>query len=127
MSQLVTAIMATDTKERRVLKMKTSQLFQDVFSGREDVGEVYSPDIGILYRIGVTLGATTFVQEHDHLADPNTLQRAIRRTKEQVIEAVFGEFRSYFRQIDIALYRHEHEEAARLLGEMEKKMFEVDQ
>lgn len=127
MSQLVTAIMATDTKERRVLKMKTSQLFQDLFSGREDVGEVYSPDIGIVYKVGVTLGATTFVQDHDHLADPNALQRAIRRTKEQVIEAVFGEFRSYFRQIDIALYKHEHEEAARLLGEMEKKMFEVDQ
>lgn len=126
MSQLVTAITATDMGERRILKMKTSQLFQDLFSGREETAEVYSPDIGIVYKIGVTLGATTFVQEHDHLVNPNALQHAIRRTKEQVIEAVFGEFRSYFRQIDIALYKHEHEEAARLLGEMEKKMFEVD-
>lgn len=126
MSQLVTAIMATDSGERRILKQKTSQLFQDVFSGREDSMHVYSPDIGIVYRIGVTLGASTLIPEGGSMADPNALQHAIRRTKEQVIEAVFGEFRSYFRQIDIALYKHEHEEAARLLGEMEKKMFEVD-
>lgn len=126
MSQLVTAIMATDTGERRILKMKTSQLFQDVFNSREEIAEVYSPDIGVAYKIGVTLGATTLVREHEHMINPNALQHAVRRTKEQVIEAVFGEFRSYFRQIDIALYKHEHEEAARLLGEMEKKMFGVD-
>lgn len=125
MSQLVNAIMATDTGDRKYIRRK-SQLFQNVFSGREDIGEVYTPDIGKLYKIGVTLGNTVLVPDHSSIRDPHALEYAIRRTKEQVIEAVFGEFRADFRQIEMALYNYEHEEAAKLLGEMERKMFGVD-
>lgn len=126
MSNLVNAIMATDTGERKYIKSKTSQLFQDVFSAREDACQVYTPDIGMMYRIGVTLGSQVLVPDHAGVKDPNVLERAIRRTKEQVIEAVFGEFRPMIRQIELHLYNYEHEEAAQLLGQMERKMFGVD-
>lgn len=126
MSNLVNAIMATDTGERKYIKYKTSQLFQDVFSAREDTCYVYTPDIGMVYRIGVTLGSQVLVPDHTGVKDPNALEKAIRRTKEQVIEAVFGEFRPMIRQIELHLYNYEYEEAARLLGEMEQKMFGVD-
>ena len=117
--------MATDTGERKLLRSKTSQLFRDVFSTREDSVQTYTPDIGIMYRIGVTIGSQVIVPDHAGQHD-GVLQQAIVRTKEQVIEAIFGEFRSHFRQIDHALYNYEHEEAARLLGIMEQKMFGVD-
>lgn len=126
MSNLVKAIMATDTGERKLIKSSSSQLFRDVFSAREDTCQVYTPDIGTLYRIGVTLGSQVLVPDHTGLRDPNALEKAVRRTKEQVIEAVFGEFRPMIRQIELHLHNYEHEEAARLLGEMERKMFGVD-
>lgn len=126
MSNVVKAIMATDTGERKFIKKNTSQLFQDVFNTREDSLKVHSPEIGIVYKIGVTLGATAFVPDFTTLQEPRALDLAVRRTKEQVIEAIFGEFRSDFRQIEMALYNFEHEKAGKLLYDMERKMFGVE-
>jgi HAMP domain-containing protein len=127
MSNLVKAIAATDTGDRKLIKEKTSRLFQDVFSMRELVEDFGpAPSVAKLYRIGVTLGSTCVVTETEYLKDEYALGHAIGRTKKQVIEAVFGEFRQDFRLIERHLYNYEFEEAATALRRMEDKMFSTE-
>ena len=123
MSQLAKAILHTDTGERKYIPKGLSPLFQDVFDKREEWHTTYTPDVAKVYRIGITLGNTTMVPEHTSLKDPDALTEAVRRTKEQVIEAVFGEFRQDFRRIEKAIYNFNYEEAGVLLYQMERKMF----
>jgi hypothetical protein len=54
------------------------------------------------------------------------LTESILRTKRQVIEGIFGEFRPHFRRIEKAIYNYNYEEAGRLLHEMERVMFEPE-
>lgn len=125
MSQLSKAIVATDTGERKYIQQKLSPLFQDVFSVKSELLPVTTPtDIGKVYRIGCKIGSQTVVSEgyqHD-----GALEAAIMRTKRQVIEGVFGEFRPHFRCIEKAIYDHDYNEAGRLLHEMEHLMFEPE-
>ena len=125
MSQLSKAIIATDTGERKYIPHKLSPLFQDVFSVKSELQPATTPnDIGKVYRIGCKIGSQTVISEgyrHD-----NALEHAIMRTKRQVIEGVFGEFRSHFRRIEKAIYDHDYNEAGRLLHEMEHIMFEPE-
>ena len=127
MSQVAKAIVATDTGERKILPKGLSPLFVDVFKPRADIGEAFSAvdlDHAIRYRIGVTIGADCMVAEHARLQDPSALQKAINRTKSQVIEGIFGEFRPHLRRIEKAIYDYNYEEAGRLLHEMERVMFD---
>lgn len=126
MSNLVRAIAATDTGDRKYIKQKTSKLFQDVFAMREETHTVYTPDIARVYRIGITLGNQVMVPEHTSVQNENALTLAIERTKEQVIEAVFGEFRQDFRMIEKLLYDYDFEGAATALREMERKMYTTE-
>ena len=64
--------------------------------------------------------------EQEYLKDEYALGHAIGRTKNQVIEAVFGEFRQDFRLIEKHLYNYEFEEAATALRRMEDKMFSTE-
>lgn len=122
MSNIVKAIEATDTGERKIIPVK-SKLFQDVFSMREEFSTTYVHEVARVYKIGITLGNTCMVPEHQSLKNDNAYSHAIQRTKEQVIEAIFGEFRQDFRMIERHLYNYEFEEAVRALGAMETKMF----
>lgn len=126
MSNLVKAIAATDTGERAYIKQKTSKLFQDVFNVREDMQTTYTPDIATIYKIGVTLGNQVMVPEFAKLQNENALTLAIERTKEQIIEAVFGEFRQDFRLIEKLLYDYDFEGAATALRAMEQKMYTTE-
>jgi len=122
MSKVVNAIMATKEDRRR---LKQTKLFQDVFKVREDIQELNS-GIEIQYRIGVTLGAQCWIE--DSLKNKNgddVIEMAIQRTKRQVIEAIFGEFRDDFRSIERALYDSNIEEARIMFHALEDKMFEV--
>ena len=121
MSQVVNAIVAT--KNDRV-RLKRTKLFHDVFAVREDIQTVPT-GTEIQYKIGVTLGAQYWVSEIEQLKNDNTLAMAIERTKRQVIEAIFGEFRQDFRSIERALYDSNIEEARVLFHALEEKMFEV--
>lgn len=125
MSQLSKAIIATDTGERKYIPQKLSPLFQDIFSAKEELQQVTTPtDIGKVYRIGCKIGSQTVVSEgYRH---EGALEDAIMRTKRQVIEGVFGEFRPHFRRIEKAIYDHDYNEAGRLLHEMEHLMFEPE-
>jgi len=121
MSNVVNAIMATDTGDRRI-KSNKSRLFQDVFSIKE-TKETIPHDVIKMYKIGVTLGNTCAVSESDYIGNEHALHEAILRTKRQVIEAIFGEFRQDFRIIERHLYNYEFEEAATAVRAMEDKMF----
>ena len=121
MSKVVNAIMATKEERRR---FKQTKLFQDVFAVREDIQTV-NPGIEIQYRIGVTLGAQCWVSEMEQQSNDDALVMAIQRTKRQVVEAIFGEFRADFRSIERALYDSNIEEARMMLHALEDRMFEV--
>lgn len=125
MSQVVKAIVATDSGERKFIPKGLSPLFTDVFASKSEVSEVIGMDgVGIKYRIGVKLGADCVVTEYDRMQSDNTIQDAIIRTKRQVIEGIFGEFRPHIRRIEKAIYDYNYEEAGRLLHEMERVMFD---
>lgn len=122
-SQLVQAIKAEKCDRVRIVD-KLSPLFQDVFSVREDIRE--DPVTHeIQYRIGATLGSHVWVSELDRLKSDNSLAHAIERTKRQVIEAIYGEFRQDFRMIERDLYDRNIEAARVKFHQLEHKMFEV--
>lgn len=124
MSQLARAILATDTDQRRLIRAKLSPLFLDTFIGKATSHEMtHTGDIAYQYRIEARLGATCLVPHLEVARDNNPLAHAINRTKAQVIEAVFGEFRQDIRMIEQAVWNHDTETAGKLLNELERKMF----
>lgn len=127
MSQLSKAITALDTGDRKYIPKGLSPLFQDIFSAKSEIFEVKNvDDIGIVYRIGCRVGATVTVSDYERMKSNNALSEAVNRTKCQVIEGIFGEFRPHFRRIEKAIYDYNYEEAGRLLHEMERVMFEPE-
>ena len=122
MSQVVNAIVAT--KGDRV-RIKQTKLFKDVFNVREDMQTTRTASSEIQYRIGVTIGSQCWVDEFEQLKHENALEEAIYRTKRQVIEAIFGEFRVDFRNIERALYDSNIEEARVMFHALEDRMFQV--
>lgn len=126
MSQLVNAIQAFDTGERKALRTKKSKLFEDLVKLESQIYEDKSSyDVAKIYRIGVKFGNQVMVSEHDVLRSEHALTDAINNTKRSVIEAVFGEFRPTIRQIYDALYDHDVEKARKILSDLEYQMFEV--
>ena len=126
MSKVVSQIMATATDRKRFRPKHKSQLFQDIFSVQEDIKQDPAT-VDTMYKIGVTLGAQCWVSalEVVQAQNENPVELAIQRTKRQVIEAIFGEFRVDFRNIERHIYNNDMENAGILLHQMEKKMFEV--
>jgi len=127
MSQVVKAIVAVDTGQRKVFNDKQfSPLFQNVFEKKEAIEDIASTSYltGRIYKIGITLGHTTMVTD-DLNSTEDELELAVERTKKSVIEAIFGEFRSDFLQINNALYDRDFQKAQALLVQFERKMYEV--
>jgi hypothetical protein len=105
-------------------RLKQTKLFQDVFAIREDIQKL-NAGTEIQYKISVTLGATCWVTEMEQFKNDDALELAVQRTKRQVVEAIFGEFRADFRSIERALYDSNIEEARVMFHTLEKRMFEV--
>lgn len=125
MSQVVKAIVATDSGQRKFVTKGFSPLFTDVFASKSEVREVQDQgDVGILYNIGVKIGSNCLVTSYERFNSDDALKNAIIRTKRQVIEGIFGEFRPHFRRIEKAIYDHNMEEAGKLLYQLEYQMFE---
>ena len=122
MSQVVKAITAHDKGERKIFE-GFSPLFQDVFSIKSDIQELRHEEVAKIYRIGVTLGSQVCVTDTETIGNENALTEAINRTKRQVIEAIFGEFRHDFMMIERALYERDFLKARFHLTELENKMF----
>ena len=125
MSQIVKAIQATDTGNRRFIKENLSPLFQDVFEAKSEIMERQSNYGSVVkqYRIGVNLGQLAMVDETAYLSDPDALTNAIDTTKRAVVEGIFGEFRPYFRRMELALANYDTDKARLILHELEDQMF----
>ena len=120
MSRVVNAITATRSPNREVRRVQ-DRLFNDVFSVRD----YHTQDaLEAQYKVEVRLGAQCWISD-DVKSSDNNVSYAVERTKRQVIEAIFGEFRSDFRLIERALYDRDVETARIALHDMEKRMFEV--
>lgn len=122
MSRVVAAITATRGDRHRIVAKNQNPLFTDMFATTEHIRQ--SPDqIETEYRIEVRLGSQCWVGEDIKETYANALTDAVTRTKRQVIEAIFGEFREDFRMIERALYDRNVEQARIALHAMEQKMF----
>lgn len=126
MSQVVKAVIAEDTGDRKLLD-SFSPLFQDVFSVREEIHDVRSmQEVAKVYRIGVTLGNQCVVSEYEQLTKEDVLAEAINRTKRSIIEAIFGEFRGDLMHLENAIYDRDFLKAKNLLRVLENKMFSTE-
>ena len=125
MSQVVKAIIGTDTGRRAVIEDKFSPLFQDVFNTKSEISETHDDyhQVVKVYRIGVTIGSQAMVDESIAADNPESLPAAIDRVKRQVIEAIFGEFRQDFMQVERALYDRDFQKARDCLRVFEEKMY----
>lgn len=132
MSQIVRAIMARDTGQRQVNPDSFSPLFKEMVSVKEKSSEVasYTYDAYIKYDISVTIGNSVSVSADSirmsKERSDDELGFAIQRTKQAVVEAIFGEFREDFYLISAALYDRDFQKARSLLNEFQRKMYEVD-
>lgn len=123
MSQIVNAIEAVDTGERKLFR-KT--LYTPLFEEVVDIKSTFKHDLSDIlsvYKINVTLGNTCAINSSLSVHGDNLITEAITRTKRQVIEAIFGEFRQDFRRLEKAIYDQDYNLAGKLLYEFEDKMF----
>ena len=74
------------------------------------------------YSIRVKLGADAWMDDHRHEALP----KAIKQTQRAITEAVFGEFRPYFRELNMAVLDCNYDVLHEILDRFEKQMFEAD-
>lgn len=125
MSQIVNAIHSFDTGDRKYIPQKTSRLFQNVFDAKSEWETVHTPLIAKVYKIQVKLGSTVMVEDHPNKNHDEELALAVERIKKQIVEAIFGEFRTNFRELEIALYDYDYETARVLLDRFETQMFKV--
>jgi hypothetical protein len=128
MSQVVRAIEAHDTGERKIIKESFSTLFQDVFNIKSHIQELNGTEsVATQYRISVTIGSQVSVSDLDLLQEgSDALQEAVHRTKRQVIEAIFGEFRQDLMLTERALYDRNFQKARDHLRILEQKMFGIE-
>lgn len=125
MSKVVQAIAATRGDKVRSVRQKFSPLFTDVFSVKEDIQSI-SSDLEIQYSISATIGAKVWISESERTQNDGAIEYAINRTKRQVIEAIFGEFRQDIRMLERLIYDRDMEGAGKALYELERKMFEME-
>ena len=128
MSQVVRAIEANYTGNRKLVKESFSNLFQDVFNVKSQIRDFQvDAEVAKEYRISVTIGSQVHVSELDLLQEGgDALQEAIHRTKRHVIEAIYGEFRQDLMLAERALYDRDFQKARDYLRILEQKMFGIE-
>lgn len=119
MSKVVSMIKAVDTGRRSLIKQEP---LNKLIMIKEDVYQDDTFDDNLHYRIEVKLGADVVVP----VGDTVQLEYAIDVTKESVVEYMFGEFRPYFRELSMALWKEDVADARKILKRFERQMFEED-
>lgn len=120
MSELAKAITANVTTYRQAVSPLLGEMFRaDVEHSRPQLGT------GMVYSIKATFGANVLITDQELASNDKSVSLAVERTKRQVVEAVFGEFRPHYRMIEKAIYERDMEKASKLLHEMEKQMFDT--
>jgi hypothetical protein len=129
MSQIAQTIQAVATGEKRAARKKLSPLFEKMASA--DLQSSHEPlNMVTFFRLQLKLVNQFCVSDLDVMKQPNgssAYTEAVARAKRQMIEAVFGEFRPYFRRLEQAIYDYDMEEAGAILREMEDVMYGLGQ
>ena len=112
MSKLVQAIRHTNLQIQKANCMPLATITRDI-----DETVIKGYDLLTKYRIQVSIGAEAYIKNNAELPI------AIESTARSIVEEVFGEFRSYFREIERALWERDFDEAKMLLKQMEELMF----
>ena len=117
-SRLSKAVYAKPTDQKRLVD---SRLFSEMFVKDEHLNEIITPYIQMQYTIQAAFRNDVWISSEQ---ETKNLDWAIRKTKQSIIEAVFGEFREDMILIQRALYNRDFEVALNLLQNLEKNMFE---
>lgn len=119
MSKFATSVHAGSTG-----KLRPTNAPLDNLSVREDWSNYgYTKE----YRIGVSVTHSAHLtDEMIRLSQGVALTDAVQTVKRAVVEEVFGEFRPYFRALEVALYEHDWNRARTLIREFETQMFAID-
>jgi hypothetical protein len=117
MSNLVKLINARRGSEHKAILSPINSICS-IDDGYVDV------EYGVQYSIGVKFGSSVFVDEGANYRDAFTLVNAVGQVKRSVVEAVFGEFRQDFRDIEQLIYSHNFSAVAKRLRQFEQKMFD---
>lgn len=117
MSQLAKAISAVETGERILIRKKLSPLFNDLVNVKHE--SLIDPMIGMKYRIGVKLEASAVI------SDPQQTDFVVDRVRQQIVEAIFGEFRQDITRMYVALNDYDVETARAILDDLSHNMFDI--
>ena len=123
MSQLIRALEAVDTGDRVLLRPQLSPLFNDLVSIKAEA--LNDPLIGMRYRIGCKIEASAVITTLERMSQADSIQLSVNRAKQQVVEAIFGEFRQDIMRIHYALNAYDVDSARDLLAALERNMFDV--
>ena len=120
MSKLVDAVEAVTDNRRRY---KPEKLFAQLVDVKAEFDKDFSISYQTRYQIRAKIGAAAWIDD----GGPTSLERAVEQTKRSIIEAVFGEFRPYFRELQMAIWDGKSDkEIKEILDRFEKQMFESD-
>ena len=122
MSKLVKLLSAYKSKEIPV--------YLNSISNITNITEEYTKlPYGREYLIKVSIGAKVIITEESLASlksSKDALELAIRDTKRQVAEEVFGEFRPHIKSIIAALWNRDHDTARELVYKLEEGMFSYE-
>ena len=121
MSKLVQAVEASVGRNYQ-RRMKPERLVASMIDVEATMNKDVSRYIQTRYSIRVKLGADAWIDDHR----PETLPKAIVQTQRAITEAVFGEFRPYFRELNLAVLEGNYDVLHEILDRFEKQMFEAD-
>ena len=112
--------LATNIREFKTNNLKYGDAMPSV-NITEDYNTIYKVDRLIEYKFGVRFETKGYVAE----VNTNDLHRIVDAAKRQIIEEVFGEFRTYFRQIEMLLYQRDVHNALHKLRLFEEQMYSL--
>ena len=122
MSKLVQAIEASAGPNYR-RRMKPEKLFASLVDVNATVEKEVAFHTQTRYSIRAKLGADVWIDDH---RGSEVLPQAIKQTQRAITEAVFGEFRPYFRELNMAVFEGNYDVLHEILDRFEKQMFEAD-
>jgi hypothetical protein len=121
MSKLVQAVEASVGRNYQ-RRMKPERLVASMIDIEATMNKDMLYHTQTRYSIRVKLGADVWIDDHR----PETLPHAIKQTQRAITEAVFGEFRPYFRELNLAVLEGNYDVLHEILDRFEKQMFEAD-
>jgi hypothetical protein len=121
MSKLVQAVEASADFTRQ--RVKFEKLLDTIINVNAVVEREAIHCTQTRYSIRAKFGVDVWIDDH---RSSEELPHAIKQTQQAIIEAVFGEFRPYFRELNLASLHGDYETFHEILNRFERQMFEAD-